>query len=541
MARSVLVLGALVSLLTPLVSATVDAGTRTGKLDLALQRRIADSHGSARVIVRATDVSEVETRVAAAGGRIGRRLTSINAVVAEVPLSSLVYIASLPEVLGVSLDRQIEGTLERTAAAIGARWVTERLGVDGTGIGVAIIDSGVARTHDDLNGDRVVQFVDFVDYRTQPHDGYGHGTHVAGIIAGSGFDSDGARRGIAPGAHLIVLKALDEQGDGFISSAIAAIDYAIEQRAAYNIRVINLSVAAGVYESYKTDPLTLAARRAVEAGIVVVTAAGNLGRNAKGQQQFSGITSPGNAPWVLTVGAASHNGTVDRRDDTVAPFSSLGPSAIDQVAKPDLVAPGVGIESLADPGSTLFATKPEARLWGTVPTATQPYISLSGTSMAAPVVAATVALVLQANPALTPAAVKSILRASAELHDGTSGAAQGAGFLDARAAVEMARTFVEGDAILPFDAAGEDDGDSASAAMLCEASDGDCWDNITICSAESGCFGREAGVVVALTAAPAGTTVWATTLDRPVRRRSRRTGQRQRRASRAGSIREFFQ
>jgi serine protease AprX len=90
-----------------------------------------------------------------------------------------------------------------------------------------------------------VQFVDFVDYQTQPHDGYGHGTHVAGIIAGSGFDSDGARRGIAPGAHLIVLKALDEHGDGFISSAIAAIDYAIEQRAAYNIRVINLSVAPG--------------------------------------------------------------------------------------------------------------------------------------------------------------------------------------------------------------------------------------------------------------------------------------------------------
>src|SRR5829696_3116816 len=180
MARSVLVLGALVSLLTPLVSATVDAGTRTGKLDLALQRRITDAHGSARVIVRATDLSEVETMVAAAGGRIGRRLAGINAVVAEIPVRSLVDIARLPCVLRVSLDRQIEGTLARTAAALGARWVTERLGFDGTGIGGAIIDSGVARTHDDLNGNRVVQFVDFVDYRTQPHDGYGHGTHVAG-------------------------------------------------------------------------------------------------------------------------------------------------------------------------------------------------------------------------------------------------------------------------------------------------------------------------------------------------------------------------
>jgi serine protease AprX len=524
MARSVLVLGALVSLLTPGVSSAAGEVAPAGKLDIVLQHRIAASQGSVRVIVRATDVSEVETQVAAAGGRIGRRLTGINAVVAEVPVRSLVGIASLPGVRGVSLDRRVEGALERTGAAIGARWVTQNLGVDGTGVGVAIIDSGVTRTHDDLNGNRVVQFVDFVDYQAQPHDGYGHGTHVAGIIAGSGFDSDLARRGIAPGAHLIVLKALDERGDGFISNAIAAIDYAIEQRAAYNIRVINLSVAAGVYESYKTDPLTLAARRAVDAGIVVVTAAGNLGRSAKGQQQFGGITSPGNAPWVLTIGAASHHGTVDRRDDTVAPFSSLGPSAIDQVKKPDLVAPGVGIESLADPGSTLFATKPEARLWGTVPTSTPPYLSLSGTSMAAPVAAATVALVLQANPALTPAVVKTILRASAEPHAEFDAAAQGAGFLDARAAVEMARTFVDqGDPVLPLDSMVEDDGDLAWAGMECETAEAGCSDDVTIC-AESGCFGYEAGVVVALTAAPADTVVWATPLDRPARRRPRGTG-----------------
>jgi serine protease AprX len=529
MARSVLVLGALISLLTPGVSSAAGEVVPAARLDTILQRRIAAGQGSVRVIIRATDVSEVETQVAAAGGQIGRRLTGINAVVAEVPVRSLAGIASLPGVRGVSLDRKVDGALERTGAAIGARWVTENLGVDGTGVGVAIIDSGVTRTHDDLNGNRVVQFVDFVDYQTQPHDGYGHGTHVAGIIAGSGFDSDGARRGIAPGAHLIVLKALDEHGDGFISSAIAAIDYAIEQRAAYNIRVINLSVAAGVYESYKTDPLTLATRRAVDAGIVVVTAAGNLGRSAKGQQQFGGITSPGNAPWVLTIGAASHNGTVDRRDDTVAPFSSMGPSTIDQVKKPDLVAPGVGIESLADPGSTLFATKPEARLWGKVPTATQPYLSLSGTSMAAPVAAATVALMLQANPALTPTGVKAILRASAEMHAGFDEAAQGAGFLDARAAVEMARTFAESaDPVLSFDVVDED-WDVASAAMACEMAEAGCADEVTVCSAGNGCFDYRAGVVVALTAAPADTVVWATPLDRPVRRRPRGTGRRQQR------------
>ncbi|MFL5571579.1 MAG: S8 family serine peptidase, partial [Gemmatimonadaceae bacterium] len=208
-----------------------------------------------------------------------------------------------------------------------------------------------------------------------------------------------------------------------------------------NIRVINLSVAAGVYESYTTDPLTLAAKRAVEAGVVVVTAAGNLGRNAQGQTQYGGITAPGNAPWVLTVGASSHNGTITRSDDSMASFSSRGPSVIDYSAKPDLVAPGVGIESLTDPSSLLFTTHPNPRLWGTVDTATEPYLSLTGTSMAAPVVAGTVALMFQANPALTPNLVKAILQYTAEHKSRYNDLTQGAGFLNARGAVQVAKMF----------------------------------------------------------------------------------------------------
>src|SRR5204862_5569448 len=177
---------------------------------------------------------------------------------------------------------------------------------------------------------------------------------VAGIVAGSGADSSGARTGIAPGANLVVLKVLDASGQGRISDVIEAINYAIENRDALNIRVINLSIAAGVYESYYSDPLTLAARAAVQAGIVVVASAGNFGRSADGRGQYGGITAPGNAPWVLTVGATSHMGTTDRSDDTIAPFSSRGPTAIDKLPKPDLVAPGVGIESLRSPGSTLY-------------------------------------------------------------------------------------------------------------------------------------------------------------------------------------------
>ena len=254
--------------------------------------------------------------------------------------------------------------MERTSATIGASWVREKLGFDGTGVGVAIIDSGIANWHDDLGADRVVHFADFVTFLPQPHDDYGHGTHVAGIIAGNGYDSGGARRGIAPGANLIVLKVLDATGDGFISNVIAAIDYAIEQRVRLNIRVLNLSVAAGVYESFTTDPFTLAAKRAVDAGIVVVTSAGNLGSSETGQVQYGGITAPGNAPWVLTVGASNHQRTAARADDVVAPFSSRGPTNIDRAMKPDVVAPGVAIESLAAAGSTIYTANPKARLVG---------------------------------------------------------------------------------------------------------------------------------------------------------------------------------
>jgi len=268
-----------------------------------------------------------------------------------------------------------------------------------------------------------------------------HGTHVAGIIGGNGYDSTGARTGVAPGVSLVALKVLDSTGRGYISDVIAAIDYAIEHRDALNIRVLNLSVAAAVHESYTTDPLTLAARRAVEAGIVVVTSAGNLGRNAAGRSQYGAITAPGNAPWVVTVGAASHQGTTDRADDVVAAFSSRGPTYLDYSAKPDLVAPGVGLESLSDPSSALYAAHPEWLLPGAVATWYVPYLSLSGTSMAAPVVSGTIALMLQANPALTPNAVKAILEYTAQSDAGFNHLTQGAGFLNARGAVRLAELF----------------------------------------------------------------------------------------------------
>jgi len=416
------------------------AARQTGtKLDVSLRARALAHTGTSRVIVRTTAPDLAIRRIHDAGGIVRRRLHAADSVSAEVPDRALDALARRPEIVGISLDRPIVGTAETAAATVGARWVQDSLGVDGTGIGVATIDSGIAAAHDDLTPQRIVHFADFVNALPSPYDDYGHGTHVAGIIAGNGYDSAGAEKGIAPGATLVVLKALDATGGGYISNVISALDYAIANRATYNIRVINLSVAAGVYESYNSDPLTLAARRAVEAGIVVVAAAGNFGLSAQGTPQYSGITAPGNAPWVLTVGASNDMGTVDRGDDIVAPFSSRGPSALDGAPKPDLVAPGVNVESTTDPGSALYATHPRSRIWGSVRTASPPYLSLSGTSMAAPVVTGTVALMLQANPSLLPADVKAILQSTAQRSDKFDSATQGAGFLDARAAVDLAR------------------------------------------------------------------------------------------------------
>ena len=267
----------------------------------------------------------------------------------------------MPGVRGISLDRRVHGTWSAPARRSAPRWVREHLGVDGTGVGIAIIDSGVSPWHDDLGASRVIHFADFVNFQPFAYDDYGHGTHVAGIIAGNGHDSEtGARRGIAPGAHLVVLKVLDGDRQRLHQQRHRRASTTRSRTARrYNIRVINLSVAAGVYESYTTDPLTLAAKRAVEAGIVVVAAAGNLGRDAR---RTAAVRRHRRAR-QRALGA--HRRRLERQrhgrsraTTSVAAFSSRGPAPIDEHAKPDLVAPGVGIESTRRAGSTLFAANP---------------------------------------------------------------------------------------------------------------------------------------------------------------------------------------
>jgi serine protease AprX len=423
------------------------------KLDRKLNDR-ADGGGSgtSRVIITLKPGQDAGNDILRLGGKRGRKLDIVSGEVVELPNYVLRRLADNPAIQDIHWDRPTAGAMNYAAVTVGARAVQENLGFDGAGVGVAVIDSGVTSWHDDLTyrgnnpnvkvigGQRVSKFVDFVNGRTTPYDDNGHGSHVAGIILGNGYDTAGARAGIAPAANLVSLKVLNAQGGGYISDVIAALDWVVKNKAAYNIRVINLSVGAAVTESYNTDPLTLAAKRAVSAGIVVVTTAGNFGKNDKGKPQYGAITAPGNAPWVLTVGAYSHNGTVTRTDDTMAPYSSHGPTNVDFDAKPDVVAPGTGIVSLAVQGSTFYNTKAAYLLNGSVKTSYKPYLSLTGTSMAAPIVAGTAALMIQANPKLTPNLVKAIIEYTAQDY-GYDALTEGAGFLNTKGAVDLARFY----------------------------------------------------------------------------------------------------
>jgi serine protease AprX len=428
------------------------------KLDPVLRTTISNLLAESRVIVRVANggaIAPVAALVQQLGGVPGRELPILNALAARMPNAAIPVLAASSSVQRIVLDRLVLGTLERTGNTVGATAGRAAFGYDGLGIGVAVVDSGISLWHDDLTESapsgtqRVRQFVDFVSNASQPYDDYGHGTHVSGIIAGNGFDSCGARSGIAPAAHLIVLKVLDGQGRGYISNVIAALDYVATNKDAFAIRIVNLSIGAPVHESFDTDLLTLAAKRLVELGITVVASAGNAGKTADGRLVYGSVGAPGNAPWVLTVGASSHMGTDDRGDDIVAKFSSRGPTMFDRLAKPDVVAPGVGIVSLSDAQSLLYQLRPANRISGTAQTPVFPYFSLSGTSQATPVVAGTVALMLQANPSLTPNAVKAILEYTAQVGTTEDWVTQGGGFLNVPGALELARFFAQPSSAFP--------------------------------------------------------------------------------------------
>ena len=233
-----------------------------------------------------------------------------------------------------------------------------------------------------------------------PVDDYGHGTHIAGLIGSTGKQTGGLWQGIAPNVNLIGLKVLDKTGSGVTSDVIAAIQFATINRKALGIDIINLSLGHPILESAATDPMVQAVEAAVRAGITVVVAAGNYGTATSGSVGYAGITSPGNAPSAITVGAAKTFGTAIRTDDRVADYSSRGPSWYDGFAKPDVVAPGNRLVSDMTNG-TLWDAHPEwqyAAPFG----GSGKWMQLSGTSMAAGVVTGVAAMAIEASHAVNP-------------------------------------------------------------------------------------------------------------------------------------------
>jgi len=358
------------------------------------------------------------------GGMLRAPFELLKGALYSVPASALERLANDPEVAYISPDRKVGGMLDLTADAVNAAagWVAN---LDGSGIGIAVIDSGISNHQDLKSGgsSRVVYSLDLVGGGTDDH--YGHGEHVAGIVAGNGQRSTCPTctrtfKGMAPNANLINLRALDQNGQGKDSTVISAIAHAIALKRLFNIRVINLSLGRPVFESYTLDPLCLVAEAAWKAGIVVVVAAGNDGRdNSVGNNGYGTITAPGNDPYVITVGAMKTVGTPTRYDDRIASYSSKGPTVIDHIVKPDVVAPGnLVVSLLASRTDTLPATHPQTLIPKSYYEASgnstsNDYFMLNGTSMATPVVSGAVALLLQAQPGLKPDQVKARLMRTA--------------------------------------------------------------------------------------------------------------------------------
>jgi serine protease AprX len=312
-------------------------------------------------------------------------------------------------------------------------------GYDGTGIGVAVVDSGIA-PHTAL-GSRVIARVNLVSWEPPSSgDPYGHGTHIAGIIAGSAtaakLVTPAFAGGSAPGVQLIDVRVLGANGTGYTSDVIAGIDWAVAHRAEHHIRIINLSLGHPVSEPAAIDPLCQAVQRAAAAGLVVVASAGNYGATSTGALVLGGIVSPGNSPYAITVGAIDTAGTIDRSDDHVAAYSSRGPTVLDLAVKPDVVAPGTRLVSLEARGSFLSATYPG---WHVAGTGTNAYFRLSGTSMATAVVSGGVALLLDANAGLTPGQVKVALQMGARFVPDAGLVGAGAGSVDFPASQKLAK------------------------------------------------------------------------------------------------------
>jgi serine protease AprX len=396
---------------------------------------MAASHPRATVsvIVRKSNPTSfaAERSVWALGGQVTHELPIIGSFAARLPGGALRSLAQSSAVLRVWGDAHLKATSsnlsEYDSSPADTSWhqtidPSGSGGNSGSGVTVALLDTGITQVPD--LGNRVLVRVDF----TPDHDGldrYGHGTHMAGIIAGDGTASNGQWVGMAPKANLVSVKVAGADGSTDVSVVIAGLQWIVSHRSQYHIRVLNLSFGTDSKQSYSVDPLDFAVERVWRSGIFVVVAAGNRGPSG------GTINKPADDPLVLTVGGADTKNTPNRNDDEVPPFSSRGPTQ-DGINKPDLVAPAISIVSNRAPGSTIDQLHPAARVG-------QSYFKGTGTSQAAAAASGMAALLFGASPALTPDMAKAILLRTADrkITYKSGGSGSGAGIVDGDAALSL--------------------------------------------------------------------------------------------------------
>lgn len=431
-------LGPLVALagLAPVASATAGPPAAahvaaSGVLDPGL----TDATGPQRVVVTGTSVQAAGTAVRSAGGTVTAALPVVDGVAATVPATALRPLAASAGVRAVTADRtgrMVDYSWDETTSASTFSRTTQAAtawarGSYGKGVGVAVLDTGVSPS-DDLAG-RVVYGPDLSGEGTYV-DSYGHGTVMAGLIAGNGALSatrtGGRFTGVAPDAHVVSVKVAGRNGVVDVSTVLQAMHWVSAYREQYGIRVLNLSWGVPSTQSPAVDPVDYAVERLWAQGIVVVVAAGNSGPNN------GTVTKPGDDPVVLTVGAYNEGGDTDPSNDGVPGWSSRGPTA-QGLAKPDLVAPGRSLVALRSPGSAIETDNPKALV-------APAYIRGSGTSQAAAVTSGAVALMLSERPSLTPDEVKARLMDTALPIAGTTATAQGRGRLQIDAALSATTT-----------------------------------------------------------------------------------------------------
>ena len=389
--------------------------------------------GSQQVIVRAqpgrgADAAEA---VRAVGGRVLRDLPVVDGVAAAVPADELGVLSRGRGITSVTPDAAVQLTdASYDGGAVGSSYPQSSganeawdRGAAGAGVTVAVLDTGVTPVPD-LAG-RVVAGPDFSGERNSTHDSYGHGTVMAGIVAGDGASSrdraNGAYVGMAPQARVLSVKVAGRNGATDVSTVLAALQWIASSASTYGIRVVNLSWGTSSQQSAFVDPLDYAVERVWQRGLVVVVAGGNSGSGP------GTVTKPGDDPLVITAGAYDDGQDTNRDNDRVTDWSSRGPT-VDGVRKPDLVAPGRTLVSTVDPHSLVALKHPDALV-------APGYIVGSGTSQAAAVTSGAAALLLSARPELTPDQVKGVLRSSAARLDLIGRNTQGRGRLDVGAAL----------------------------------------------------------------------------------------------------------